>query len=279
MATHAFTQTLLGLPEPLEEGSVSLSFDVKKTASASGVATTTTVEDENIIYVDIIPTAPEAAAMLKECQNDVGLTSSFWSLKATEAVDAKVAEGKIPKTDADFEIKSPTSRFGPWSMVFSTLGGRMSLQTTQNAHKKWTSETGNLHDQILKTILSGLDIPDKSLPQFENILQSISEGIKGTKSHSAEQTKWILLTLYRYDAVQNKIFATMRTIYVSVNQKQVEFTKSKKETGVNNDFELMYKQDDYLLNNGVWDGARDGVKVWIDTRDTKLVREPWYVDV
>ncbi|KAJ3573896.1 hypothetical protein NPX13_g4542 [Xylaria arbuscula] len=278
MATHAFTQTLLGLPEPLEKGSVSLSFDVKKTASASGVATTTTVEDENIIYVDIIPTAPEAAAMLQECQNDVGLTSSFWSLKATEAVDAKVAEGKIPKTDADFEIKK--SNFKIRVMEYGIQhSGWMSLQTTQNAHKKWTSETGNLHDQILKTILSGLGIPDKSLPQFENILQSISEGIKGTKSHSAEQTKWILLTLYRYDAVQNKIFATMRTIYFSVNQKQVEFTKSKKETGVNNDFELMYKQDDYLLNNGVWDGARDGVKVWIDTRDTKLVREPWDVDV
>ncbi|KAK5625617.1 hypothetical protein RRF57_001333 [Xylaria bambusicola] len=124
----------------------------------------------------------------------------------------------------------------------------MFLQTAQNAHKKWAIESGNLHERILETILLGLDIPDKCLPQFEKIIQSISEGIKGTKSYSTQHSKWVLLTLYRYDSVQKKIFTSklafavarlirgltrgpaMRTIYFFVNQKQVEFTKSRNIT-------------------------------------------------
>jgi hypothetical protein len=81
----------------------------------------------------------------------------------------------------------------------------MRLQSTQNTHKKWALETKDLHEQILKTILAGLGIPEESLPQFENIFQSIADGIRDSKQHSTDQIKWVLLTLYRYDPVQKSI--------------------------------------------------------------------------
>ncbi|KAK6194181.1 hypothetical protein LQW54_011684 [Pestalotiopsis sp. IQ-011] len=282
MATSTFNQTILGLPEPLSKGTISLDVDVDEDAAPMtyGVAATTpaATDDGSIIYVNVFPDTLATSSLLAQAQADVEASSSFWSLKATEAVDAQANQGKFPNTDKDHEIKKSNYKIRVMEYGIAHSGW-MSLKSSQNAHRQWTLETKDLHDQILKTILSGLDIPEKSLPEFEKVLQSIAEGVKKSTSHSAEQTRWILITVYRYDSVQKKVFSTMRTIYFSINQKQVEFTKSKNEKGVKNPFELMFKQDDYALNSSLWNNVRSAVQTWIDSKNANVIFNPFNVPV
>lgn len=83
----------------------------------------------------------------------------------------------------------------------------MAVAASQNAAKTWTNKTENLHDEILKQILGGLNIPASAYPEFEKILLSIAAGIRGTDAHKTNQNKWVQLTTYRYDEVQKKVFA------------------------------------------------------------------------
>jgi hypothetical protein len=103
MATTTFTQNLLGFPSA-ENGTLSLSVDVDENAAPVSRGPTN-ADDGNIIYVNVIPEIPEAKALLAQSQKEVELASSFWSLKATEAVDDKVREGNFPMTDNNVEIK------------------------------------------------------------------------------------------------------------------------------------------------------------------------------
>lgn len=50
-------------------------------------------------------------------------------------------------------------------------------------------------------MLSGLSLSPGVEPRFEEVLVSISDGLKKTKSHTAEQQDQVLLATYRYDSV------------------------------------------------------------------------------
>ena len=76
-----------------------------------------------------------------------------------------------------------------------------------HASKKFTVAKDELHAEIIKTVLSGLLLPPKVEPAFERVLTSISDGLKKTKEHTAEQQKLVAITTYRYDPVMNKVFA------------------------------------------------------------------------
>jgi hypothetical protein len=66
----------------------------------------------------------------------------------------------------------------------------------------------------------------------------------------------------------------MRTIHFSVNQKQAGWltkVRPKRESGINNEFELIYKQEDYALNLCLWDRVKEVLQGWIDLKNRNLV--------
>ena len=66
-----------------------------------------------------------------------------------------------------------------------------------------------LHAEIIKMMLDGLPLPEGAGKNFEKALPSISEGLKNKdKSLTDKEHKWILITTYRYDSVENKVFAS-----------------------------------------------------------------------
>jgi len=275
MPTATITATQLGLPAPLQKGEVSLSFDTpgpSKARSASNVlksaADGTTPpanpDEGSIYYINAIPDIPEASSQLESRQQDTELASSFWSAKATESADLKIKEGKLSTAqDGDSIIKKTNYRIQVIEHAIQHSGW-MSQVATQNASKKFSVRKDQLHAEILKTVLSGLLLPPNVYDNFEKIVTSIGDSLKNTKEHSAKQNKWILLTTYRYDSVQKKIFAAMRTIYFSVTQELVDYKNSKNDKGTDAKIELLYKQDDYSFNETVWVGLKGKVKEYVD---------------
>ena len=83
----------------------------------------------------------------------------------------------------------------------------MSSQAELHASKTFTVAKDQLHIQIIRTVLSGLGLSPESQSKFEQVLQSISNGLKETQKHEDDEQKWVSITTYRYDPVQNKVFA------------------------------------------------------------------------
>jgi hypothetical protein len=276
------TQTLLGLPEPLAKNEISLSTDVVEekpsAARAMGLAAGEAPpkeEESNIFYINIVPKLnPEAKDLLDARQKDVEDATSFWHLKATEAADTKRDQGKLPSTsDPEYRVKMDNYRIQVTEYCLNHSAW-MAVAASQNAAKTWTNKTENLHDEILKQILGGLNIPASAYPEFEKILLSIAAGIRGTDAHKTNQNKWVQLTTYRYDEVQKKVFAAIRTIYFSINEKQSEYVKSKNTTGTKNEFTLQYSQTDFAFNESVWNGSKDVVKKWTTEKNEGFVLTP-----
>lgn len=156
----------------------------------------------------------------------------------------------------------------------------MSQVASQNASKKFTVAKDQLHGEILNTVLSGLMLSPSVYANFEKVLKSIGDSLTMTKDHSAAQNKWILITTYRYDSVQQRIFAGgssnaldvngclttsgMRSIYFTVTQNLTDYNNSKHDKGTNANIELLYKQDDYTFNGNVWDGFRQRVQDFVN---------------
>lgn len=105
----AITHAHLGLPEPLKEHELPISFEIDEAAldhegvphTISFAARTSKADTEgedqgSIIYINTIPNIPEADAELKKLQKDNEITSSFWSYKATEATKLKEQSGDLP---------------------------------------------------------------------------------------------------------------------------------------------------------------------------------------
>jgi hypothetical protein len=292
----AITHAHLGLPEPIEKGSIdlgikedhsvqddedesehhSIHFSVlsQKSAYASQKAASEgSAADENkgsIIYINVIPKIKEADKELEKLQKNNELCSSFWSAKATQSTDLKVQSGDLPGGTSALDVIARINyriRVTEYAIEHSKW---MSLNSSQNAHKKFTVEKSKLHKELLHTVLAGLLIPDEAYGKFEKILDSISDAVAQTKDHSADQNMWVILTTYRWDDRQRKVFSSRRTIYFSVSQDLRDYNHSKHDKGTEANVELFYKQDDWDFNESVWKLFKSDVKKYLKGKDDDI---------
>ena len=99
------TRAAIGLPPPLHlEEELSMALDVLPSFSSMSAApsenpSTPDDDSESILYVNTVPSIPEATKELIKLQKDNEFSSSFWTAKAAHAADLKIAEGKLPQGD------------------------------------------------------------------------------------------------------------------------------------------------------------------------------------
>ena len=66
-----------------------------------------------------------------------------------------------------------------------------------------------LHAEIIKTILENLPFPEGVEKNFEKVFLSSGEGLRNRDKPLRDQEhRWILITTYRCDSVQEKVFAS-----------------------------------------------------------------------
>jgi hypothetical protein len=84
---------------------------------------------------------------------------------------------------------------------------RISLQSTEGVHRKITVKKEEFHKTLLDVILAGLSLSTTIYGKLEGVLNGIYEGVKQSEESSVNQMYWVLLTVYKYDAIQRRVFA------------------------------------------------------------------------
>jgi len=216
------------------------------------------LDPQNIIYVNAFPEMKWAKDELRRLHDANVLSSQYFSVKAAQSALAKIKSGQLPlASDKESQIKRSNYRAKVIDFVITQSSWLRSIAST-NYQREFDVEKKDFHSTLLGALLKGLPIPTSAYSGFEKVLSSIFDTVEQTKNQRTSLTQWIMGFTYTWDAQQERVFTSHRTISYQINQSMKEFVSGKSHvTQVHID--MSYRQDDFDFTESIWNRYRDDV--------------------